>query len=269
MFLTPSGRFETNTKICLSFTAFHEELWQPAWGIRLILEALISFLPTPADGAIGALDWSKEERKRLAEKSVDFHCRLCGKCADFIPKVVPHRNENTQKPRFQKEIEQLQQLQQQEQAKKTIIEASTETEGEENEKVAMPASPVEDLDPLLAKESEPPTQVDSPKVSTRVYGQPDVVHKMAVQPDKEESNESKNVDPSNPEVASEEEEKAEETDTREETSPPMLLDRAIDRFFPDTALHTELVLFAILCYMFIRKMKALQDDLWELQHLHA
>lgn len=53
MFLTPSGRFETNTKVCLSFSAYHPELWQPAWGIRLILEALISFLPTPADGAIG------------------------------------------------------------------------------------------------------------------------------------------------------------------------------------------------------------------------
>lgn len=64
MFLTPSGRFETGTKVCLSFSAYHPELWQPAWGIRLILEALISFLPTPADGAIGALDWTSEERKR-------------------------------------------------------------------------------------------------------------------------------------------------------------------------------------------------------------
>jgi hypothetical protein len=31
MFLTPSGRFETNTKVCLSFSAYHPELWQPAW----------------------------------------------------------------------------------------------------------------------------------------------------------------------------------------------------------------------------------------------
>lgn len=62
--MTPSGRFETGTKVCLSFSAYHPELWQPAWGIRLILEALISFLPTPADGAIGALDWTPEERKR-------------------------------------------------------------------------------------------------------------------------------------------------------------------------------------------------------------
>ena len=64
IFLTPSGRFETNTKVCLSFSAYHPELWQPAWGIRLILEALISFLPTPADGAIGALDWTSTERRK-------------------------------------------------------------------------------------------------------------------------------------------------------------------------------------------------------------
>eukprot|EP00985_Skeletonema_marinoi_P027498 scaffold22676_cov85-Skeletonema_marinoi.AAC.1 len=74
VFCTPSGRFETNVKVCLSFSAHHPELWQPAWGIRLILEAIISFLPTPADGAIGALDWTKEERAKLAKESVKFHC---------------------------------------------------------------------------------------------------------------------------------------------------------------------------------------------------
>jgi len=47
-------------------------MFQPAWGIRLILEALISFLPTPADGALGALDWTSEERKKLARKSAQY-----------------------------------------------------------------------------------------------------------------------------------------------------------------------------------------------------
>jgi len=87
MFLTPSGRFEVNTKVCLSFSAYHPELWQPAWGIRLILEALISFLPAPADGAIGALDYSKEERKRLAKASVNYCCPRCGNAAALLPKL--------------------------------------------------------------------------------------------------------------------------------------------------------------------------------------
>jgi ubiquitin-conjugating enzyme E2 J1 len=37
IFLTPSGRFETNTKICLSFSAFHPELWQPAWYVYVYI----------------------------------------------------------------------------------------------------------------------------------------------------------------------------------------------------------------------------------------
>jgi hypothetical protein len=31
-----------------------------------MLEAIISFLPSEGNGAIGALDWTPEERKRLA-----------------------------------------------------------------------------------------------------------------------------------------------------------------------------------------------------------
>ncbi|KAL7515558.1 hypothetical protein ACHAXN_013441 [Cyclotella atomus] len=114
VFLTPSGRFETNTKVCLSFSSFHPELWQPAWGIRLILEALISFLPTPADGAIGALDWTKEERVKLAKESVKFRCPVCcevGKtCVDLLPELKAEKEEG-KKTKFHDEIEKLKMLQ--------------------------------------------------------------------------------------------------------------------------------------------------------------
>ena len=119
VFLTPSGRFETNKKVCLSFSAFHPELWQPAWGIRLILEALIAFLPSPADGAIGALDWSPAERKRLAAKSRDFCCPLCGKVANLLPPSKETASP-TKPSRFQKEIEQLQLMQTQEHKKNEV-----------------------------------------------------------------------------------------------------------------------------------------------------
>ncbi|KAI8880812.1 UBC-like protein, partial [Backusella circina FSU 941] len=68
IFLTPNGRFELNTKICLSITGFHPEFWQPAWGIRTVLLAVIGFFPTEARGAIGGLDYPPAERKRLAKK---------------------------------------------------------------------------------------------------------------------------------------------------------------------------------------------------------
>jgi len=127
--LTPSGRFATNTKVCLSFSAYHPELWQPAWGIRLILEALISFLDTPADGAIGALDWSETERKRLAQASQTWACPHCGMVANLLPRVDPclvtttnsttnNKNGNKKSSRFAKEIQELQRLQLQEHNKK-------------------------------------------------------------------------------------------------------------------------------------------------------
>jgi ubiquitin-conjugating enzyme E2 J1 len=132
MFLTPSGRFETNTKICLSFTAFHAELWQPAWGIRLILEALISFLPTPADGAIGSLDWSSTERKRLAKQSVSFCCNKCGKAVDLLPKMDPETAAAKAKKAsaFAKEIAELQRLQQVNEGKNDT--STTRTPPQEN-----------------------------------------------------------------------------------------------------------------------------------------
>ncbi|KAI5065091.1 hypothetical protein GOP47_0019786 [Adiantum capillus-veneris] len=71
MLLTPNGRFETQTKICLSISQFHPEHWQPSWSVRTALVALIAFMPTKGNGAIGSLEFTKEERKALALKSVE------------------------------------------------------------------------------------------------------------------------------------------------------------------------------------------------------
>lgn len=134
VFLTPSGRFECGVKVCLSFSAHHPELWQPAWGIRLILEALISFLPTPADGAIGAIDWTSEERKKLAKESVKFRCPVCcaadEMCVDLLPEIKAKGGnaEDKKKTKFQEEIEKLKMLQFQNHA---VDEKESKKDGEE------------------------------------------------------------------------------------------------------------------------------------------
>ncbi|KAL5700879.1 E2 ubiquitin-conjugating enzyme [Ranunculus cassubicifolius] len=69
MLLTPNGRFETQTKICLSISNYHPEHWQPSWSVRTALVALIAFMPTNPNGALGSLDYKKEERHKLAIKS--------------------------------------------------------------------------------------------------------------------------------------------------------------------------------------------------------
>ncbi|KAK0240330.1 ubiquitin-conjugating enzyme/RWD-like protein [Armillaria nabsnona] len=68
MILTPNGRFELNTKICISFTNYHEELWQPAWGVRTAILGLQGFFPLKGQAAagVGSVEYPASERRRLA-----------------------------------------------------------------------------------------------------------------------------------------------------------------------------------------------------------
>eukprot|EP01060_Flectonema_neradi_P035339 TRINITY_DN647_c1_g3_i1.p1 TRINITY_DN647_c1_g3~~TRINITY_DN647_c1_g3_i1.p1 ORF type:complete len:274 (+),score=41.40 TRINITY_DN647_c1_g3_i1:49-822(+) len=70
MLITPNGRFECSKKICLSeVTSYHPENWQPSWGVHTVLLALREFMSTPGNNAIGAIEYSVEERYRLARES--------------------------------------------------------------------------------------------------------------------------------------------------------------------------------------------------------
>lgn len=82
--LTPNGRFEVNKKICLSISGHHPETWQPSWSIRTALLALIAFMPTPAEGTIGSLEYTPAERKILAKKSVTWVCPQCGEISALL-----------------------------------------------------------------------------------------------------------------------------------------------------------------------------------------
>lgn len=88
--ITPNGRWEVGKKICLSNTSYHPDLWQPAWGIRTMVEALRSHFPVPGDGAIGALDWPSDLRRKLAKESLDFSCHPQGKRnRELLPELSP------------------------------------------------------------------------------------------------------------------------------------------------------------------------------------
>ncbi|KAG8721282.1 hypothetical protein FRC08_014429 [Ceratobasidium sp. 394] len=79
MLLTPNGRFELHKKICISFTNYHEELWQPAWGVRTAIIGLQGFFPHKGEAAVGvgALEYPISERKRLATLSREWYCPDC------------------------------------------------------------------------------------------------------------------------------------------------------------------------------------------------
>jgi len=83
--LTPNGRWAEGQKICLSISGYHPETWLPSWSIRTALLALVGFMPTPSVGAIGGIDCSDAERRRLAIKSLDWRCEACSCCMRDIP----------------------------------------------------------------------------------------------------------------------------------------------------------------------------------------
>jgi ubiquitin-conjugating enzyme E2 J1 len=82
MMLTPNGRFELNTKICISFTNYHEEEWQPAWGVRTAIIGLQGFFPLKGQAAtgVGSVEYPLSERKRLAQLSREWVCPQCNQC---------------------------------------------------------------------------------------------------------------------------------------------------------------------------------------------
>lgn len=90
--LTPNGRFEVGKKICLSISGFHPETWQPSWSIRTALLAIIGFMPTPGQGTIGSLDYTQEERRALARRSVSWCCDLCGAASSLL--LPPSQQKN-------------------------------------------------------------------------------------------------------------------------------------------------------------------------------
>uniref|UniRef100_A0A7S3LNB0 UBC core domain-containing protein n=1 Tax=Aplanochytrium stocchinoi TaxID=215587 RepID=A0A7S3LNB0_9STRA len=106
MLLTPNGRWEIKQKICLSISSYHPEQWQPAWGIRTILEAIINFMVTPAEGAVGALECSPEVRKRLAKESRKYSHPLMPELPpenDNGASSVPHKTQEM----YAKQVKQL------------------------------------------------------------------------------------------------------------------------------------------------------------------
>ena len=60
LMMTPSGRFSTNTRLCLSMSDYHPESWNPMWSVASILQGLLSVSTSVlrAANAVGGWDWS-------------------------------------------------------------------------------------------------------------------------------------------------------------------------------------------------------------------
>uniref|UniRef100_F1LDT8 Ubiquitin-conjugating enzyme E2 J2 n=1 Tax=Ascaris suum TaxID=6253 RepID=F1LDT8_ASCSU len=74
--LTPSGRFQTNTRLSLLISDFHPDMWNPAWTVSTIITGLLSFMneTTPTLGNLTSTD---SEKRALAKKSREFNLNVC------------------------------------------------------------------------------------------------------------------------------------------------------------------------------------------------
>lgn len=135
--LTPNGRFKVNEKICLSISGHHPETWLPSWSIRTALLALIGFMPTMGEGAIGSLDYTSDERKALAKKSGSYNCPVCKvQNVDILPELTEKSNEECAEAKELASQIQFKNSKSVEEQKSSQAEASTEPSGVTRRNVA-------------------------------------------------------------------------------------------------------------------------------------
>ncbi|KAF8985631.1 Ubiquitin-conjugating enzyme E2 6 [Entomortierella lignicola] len=84
--ITPNGRFQTDTRLCLSMSDFHPGTWNPSWSVATILNGLLSFM-SQEESTTGSITSSHYERTLLALRSHAFNIAN-PKFRDIFPELV-------------------------------------------------------------------------------------------------------------------------------------------------------------------------------------
>ncbi|VDL85467.1 unnamed protein product [Nippostrongylus brasiliensis] len=82
--ITPNGRFETDTRLCLSISDYHPETWNPGWTVASILIGLHSFMNEDSFAA-GVKNSPDSVRRQLAANSRAWNLT----CSEFM-RVFPN-----------------------------------------------------------------------------------------------------------------------------------------------------------------------------------
>jgi len=72
--LTPNGRFQVNTRLCLSISDFHPDTWNPAWSVATILTGLLSFM-LETTATYGSVETSEYEKRAYARSSLTYNLK--------------------------------------------------------------------------------------------------------------------------------------------------------------------------------------------------
>jgi len=254
-------------------------------------------LPTPADGAIGALDWTSAERKRLAHKSVNYHCPTCGcKAIELLPALKP-KKEGENKSRFQKEIEKLQQLQSLEHAQKVDDESKKEKQKDGKEEAISEGETAagQKIEPAAREHKLAKEQITDDTSENEAASSEHDVH--VLQPEAEQNtnksessseeltatndNNAKNTSPEEkkkaevelPNSASDspvlriEEPNVQQLQIQQQQQMDAPADDGILSGMVDPVLLGIIVTLAILCFLILRKLQAMMKELNELKRV--
>lgn len=87
---TPSGRFQTDTRLCLTMSDFHPSSWNPSWSVATILNGLLSFMATD-ETTTGSIKTTDAEKRIYAVRSQKFNLnssKFRGNCSSHFHLVV-------------------------------------------------------------------------------------------------------------------------------------------------------------------------------------
>ncbi|KAI7887616.1 ubiquitin-conjugating enzyme/RWD-like protein [Mucor mucedo] len=71
---TPSGRFQPDTRLCLTMSDFHPSSWNPSWSVSTILNGLLSFM-VGDEATTGSIKTGVNEKKMYAARSHMWNIR--------------------------------------------------------------------------------------------------------------------------------------------------------------------------------------------------
>lgn len=70
--LTPNGRFQVDTRLCLSMSDYHPETWSPGWTVATVIIGLHSFM-LDKESSVGVISTNETEKKNYASKTMEYN----------------------------------------------------------------------------------------------------------------------------------------------------------------------------------------------------
>lgn len=84
---TPSGRFRSGMRLCLSISDYHPKTWNPAWSVSTILTGLLSFMVADESTA-GSISTTEDFKIECAKMSKSFNNTRNPQFAEIFPDLV-------------------------------------------------------------------------------------------------------------------------------------------------------------------------------------